>query len=592
MCFVQHVIALCLVFVTSATAVSLLRANEKVAHDLPKWKSYEDSGKKEFFQKCQDLIELKKNGMDWKDKLKKSMQDLSTELTKKGLPAALVPGKIKWDLLSEGAEDTSDAVAKAKLNLEILSDTVLSVWKMNGMSIGVKNEYELTYIVCDDTEECRNSPTGYKDRLQIIQKLKNTGATLAEKYKGVIVYMETTPAGLWDLKHEAMHVLTPDAPIHEIQMSLNEGLTNYFAGQVANVDTVVNLNAYIYATHFFKQFCNSNPTFSKFCYQPYFDQYDYSLDKTTFRTSMVQIKNKIAEVISAHWTGAGTDWGAKTDFTKNYEKVLEMVNRLIPTVESVIYPRGRTCPMNIMMYTDAELIKENAIATGQSLFEGAPFPRNIVVTGPYIYDKTTNAVQINMRLRTELIEKKKLYREGRVQDDFCRVWKCFFTSITASWFERQWCRAPSEDAGPWHLKNQFKFTSQKWLDAHHPDRVWFKEDQEGADVQHLKANKVVEPPPAVFLPTDTRSVHEHLGESNFGVVLKHTHGHSNLYKRMQKECQTCCITQMSILDSELKCTERIKNLYSSSEDDADYGFEDFHCGCKDHVRSKIALKSL
>jgi hypothetical protein len=65
--------------------------------------------------------------------------------------------KIKWDLLSEGIEDSIDAVAKANLNLEILSNTVLSVWEKNGTSIGVKDEYVLTYIVCDDTEECRNS---------------------------------------------------------------------------------------------------------------------------------------------------------------------------------------------------------------------------------------------------------------------------------------------------------------------------------------------------------------------------------------------------------------------------------------------------
>jgi hypothetical protein len=46
--------------------------------------------------------------------------------------------KIKWDLLSEGIEDSIDAVAKANLNLEILSNTVLSVWEKNGTSIGEK----------------------------------------------------------------------------------------------------------------------------------------------------------------------------------------------------------------------------------------------------------------------------------------------------------------------------------------------------------------------------------------------------------------------------------------------------------------------
>ena len=29
--------------------------------------------------------------------------------------------------------------------------------------------------------------------------------TLAEKYKDFIVYIKTAPAGLWYLKHEAMH---------------------------------------------------------------------------------------------------------------------------------------------------------------------------------------------------------------------------------------------------------------------------------------------------------------------------------------------------------------------------------------------------
>jgi hypothetical protein len=77
------------------------------------------------------------------------------------------------------------------------------------------------------------------------------------------------------------------------------------------------------------------------------------------------------------------------------------------------------------------------------------------------------------------------------------------------WFERQWCRAP-KSAGPWHLKKHANCTSQEWLDEHHPGPRWLKENEEDADAQHLaqhlKANQLVEPPPAAFLPPDTRSV--------------------------------------------------------------------------------------
>jgi hypothetical protein len=136
---------------------------------------------------------------------------------------------------------------------------------------------------------------------------------------------------------------------------------------------------------------------------------------------------------------------------------------------------------------------------------GEPYPRNIVVTGPYKFDPATKNVQLNMSLRNQLIERDELYKEGRIQDDFCRVWKCFFTSKAASWFERQWCRAP-KSAGPWHLKKYASCTSQEWLDEHHPGPRWLTKNEEDADAQHLKANQLVEPPPAAFLPPDTRSV--------------------------------------------------------------------------------------